>query len=126
MAVRWLVQTAAYLGDNAPTSQYRTVYADDATWQMGGHVQHGVEEIIAAAETRRRKGIGGPGSDSKHIVTPTHVEFDSGDAGTVTSYLTYWVDVSTAPSIQVCATYRDRVRRTPEGWRIAQRTITSD
>lgn len=121
--IRALIGRAAYLGDHGEAAQYAEIYSHDAVWEMGDERQVGVGTIISSATERRANGIGGPGSNTKHIVTPMDVRFTSVDEAVATSYLTFWTNTDSTPTVALITTYTDTVRRDPEGWRISYRSI---
>lgn len=120
IAIRNLVGLTALLGDEGEPEEYRSVYTRDATWCMGGSTQSGAEEIVAAAAGRRAEGVSGPGTGTRHLVVPLHVEV-TGDAANAVSYFLFLAGTA----IRTAGTYRDELVRTSEGWRIHSRQVTT-
>jgi hypothetical protein len=118
-AVRNVIGLTALLGDEGAPEDYRKVYAPSAVWQMGDAVQSGADEIAAAAAARRAEGVSGPGSGTRHLVTPLTIEV-TGDTATAVTYYTFLRGTSIAGG----GTYRDELARTEAGWRITRRDIT--
>lgn len=118
-AIRNLVGLAALLGDEGAPEDYRKVYEPDATWCMGGSRQFGADEIVAAAAARRAEGVSGPGTGTRHLVVPLHVEV-TGDTARAVSYFVFLAGTT----IRTVGIYRDQLVRTPAGWRIRGREIT--
>jgi len=119
-AIRNLVGLAALLGVGGDPEDYRRVYAPDATWCMGESRQSGADEIVAAAAGRRAEGVSGPGTGTRHLVVPLYVEV-TGDTARAVSYVVFLAGTA----IRTVGTYRDELVRTPGGWRIRGREITT-
>jgi len=118
--IRAVLSLAAYLADEGPLHDYDRVYTQDATWSAGGTTQTGLEEIIAASQGRRDSGRTGPGSHNRHVTLPVSVTVDGDQAETV-SYFMFVTSTNATPEIKMFATYRDKLRRTENGWRIIER-----
>ncbi|HEY0448807.1 nuclear transport factor 2 family protein [Actinophytocola sp.] len=122
-AIRSLLGLAARVGDEGEPDDYRRLYTPDATWTMGDTRQVGVEQIVAAARERRAEGVSGPGTATRHLVVPLHVDVTA-DSATAVSYFLFMGDTATAPSIKLFGTYRDELVRTADGWRLRGREAT--
>ena len=118
-AIRNVIGLTALLGDEGASEDYRKVYTPSARWQMGNAVAAGADEIVAAAAARRAEGVSGPGSGTRHFVTPLTVEV-TGDTATAVTYYAFLRGASVAGS----GTYRDELARTEAGWQITRRDIT--
>jgi hypothetical protein len=118
-AIRNVIGLTAYLGDQGAPEDYRNVYAPDATWQLGEATQSGADEIVAAAATRRAEGVSGPGTGTRHLVTPLTIEV-TGDTAMSVSYFVFL----SGTTIATTGTYHDELTRTGQGWRITRRDIT--
>ena len=118
-AIRNVIGLAALLGDQGAPEDYRKVYAPDAAWRMGEVTQDGADEIVAAAAARRAEGVSGPGTGSRHLVTPLTVEV-AGDTATAVSYYAFLMGTAIAAT----GTYHDQLARTGAGWQITRRDIT--
>jgi SnoaL-like domain len=123
--VEAVVRLTGLIGDTAPVGDYGRVYADDAVWETASERQVGIEQIVAAAAARRADGATGPGTASRHIVTPMAVRVDRDDA-TVSSYFLFIRSTSSGPGIAVAGVYEDRLRRIDGAWKIQHRTIATD
>jgi hypothetical protein len=120
-AIRNVIGLAALLGDQGDPEDYRRVYAPDATWRMGDVTQEGADEIVAAAAARRRGGVSGPGTGTRHLVTPMTVTV-TGDTARAVSYYAFLAGTT----IAITGTYQDELARTGAGWQIARRDIVAD
>jgi hypothetical protein len=118
-AIRNVIGLAALLGDQGAAEDYRKVYAPSAVWQMGDAIQDGADEIGAAAAARRAEGVSGPGSGTRHLVTPLTIEV-TGDTASAVSYYAFLA----GSAIAMTGTYRDQLTRTEAGWQITRRDIT--
>ncbi len=118
--IRSLIGRAAHLGDEGEPDDYRDLYTADATWSMGESTQTGIEAIVEATRQRRVQKVSGPGTDTRHLVVPLHVNTE-GDTGTAISYFLFFVNVATIPEVRMFGVYEDALVRTPAGWRIRHR-----
>lgn len=78
-----------------------------------------------AAELERRLAIGLPRfAATSHHVSNIEVDFDGDDAADTVTYLYAWHRYpDERPDAHLWAQYHDRFVRTPDGWRIAARTL---
>ena len=118
-AIRNVIGLTALLGDAGAPEEYRKVYAPLAVWQMGDAIQSGADQIVAAAAARRAEGVSGPGSGTRHLVTPMTIEV-TGDTAKAVSYYAFLA----GNAITMTGTYRDQLARTEAGWQITRRDIT--
>ncbi|WP_236792044.1 nuclear transport factor 2 family protein [Amycolatopsis sp. GM8] len=123
--IRAVLLLAAFLADEGKLTDYDRVYAQDATWTGGGKTQTGLDEIIAASQGRRDSGTTGIGSHNRHVTTPVSVTVD-GDQAEAVSYFMFVTSTNATPQIKMFATYRDKLRRTADGWRITERVNQPD
>jgi hypothetical protein len=119
-AIRNVIGLTAYLGDQGAPEDYRRVYAPHATWRMGDAVQAGADEIVAAAAARRREGVSGPGTGTRHLVTILTVHVD-GDTATAISYYMFLA----GNAIATAGTYHDELAHTEQGWQITRRAVAA-
>ena len=122
-AVRNLVAQLAMLADGGDLEEYVDLFTDDARWDMPGGELQGRENLLAGAIERRAAGTVGPGSNTRHVITTQAVAVD-GDEAVSDAYFQFWVNTATEPSIALFGTYRDRLVRTENGWKLAHRTIS--
>lgn len=107
--------------DSADWALLRTCFADDAEVVYGDgpplRGPHAVEEVC--------RGALDPLDASQHLVGTVLVDVD-GDDATSTCYLHAQHVRHGTPggdTFVVAGTYRDRLRRRPDGWRIVHRTL---
>lgn len=108
--------------DEKDFEKLRDVFLPDASAQLGSSSQDGVDEIID-----RISGTLDRFDGSQHMVGTHQVEID-GDTATCRCYLQAQhmrPAGEEPPLLTVGGRYEDRLVRTPEGWRIAHRTLTS-
>lgn len=131
-AIRTLLARVAHFADwQEDLERYLDLFTDDAVWEFPGDRRQQVEPtsvrgrdaIRADRLERRRTGFQGPGSDTHHLVTTVAVEVE-GDRATADSYWLFVGDTTASPTIRSIGRYRDRLRRTEDGWRLAHRVIT--
>lgn len=125
LAIRALIGRSAYLGDSGAPDSYREIYTTDAVWEFGDQRQDGIEEIVAATTERRKEGVSGPGTASRHVVIPMHVDID-GDEAVAHSYLQFFRNTDAAPTLAMLAVYEDTLHRTDGTWRISRRSVNLD
>ena len=108
--------------DRHEFEELRTVFLPDATARLGDVECDGIDAIIA-----RISGALTPLDDSQHIIANHEVHVD-GDRATSRCYL-HAQHVRRAadggPNFVVAGRYEDELVRTPAGWRIARRVLTS-
>lgn len=119
-----IVRLAQYADGLGSCEQYADLFTEDADWLMPGAPRHGRADILAGSIARRSEGGIGPGSNSRHVIASTAVEFDSDDDAIADSYWMYFVETDQVPRLTLVGTYRDTLRRTEEGWRMARREIS--
>jgi 3-phenylpropionate/cinnamic acid dioxygenase small subunit len=116
LAIADLVALHGHLVDAGELDRLSDVFTDDALYDLtalGAGVLTGVEAMRDAAV---RLGDGNP---LAHHVTNTVVEEDGGRVTVLSKFLGVRVDGTTGSG-----TYRDTVRMTSRGWRIAARRVT--
>jgi hypothetical protein len=100
----------------------RDVFLPDATARLGDEECDGIEAIIARVSRAL-----GPLDDSQHIISNHQVHVD-GDSATSRCYL-HAQHVRRAadggPNFVVAGRYEDVLERTPTGWRIRRRVLTT-
>ena len=108
--------------DEKDFDRLRSVFLPEATARLGSSSQDGIEEIIRRVSTTLARFVG-----SQHMVSTHQIEID-GDAAICRCYL-HAQHVrppgEEPPLLTVGGRYEDRFVRTPDGWRIAHRTLTS-
>ncbi|GAB2862119.1 hypothetical protein GCM10022221_72440 [Actinocorallia aurea] len=126
LEIRNVVARAAQYADTGDLDDYAALFTEDARWAMPGFPEkNGRAAIRAAGEARRAEGQTGPGSASRHLVSTVAVALD-GDRAVADSYWQFFVETaSEAPRLFSMGAYRDSFVRTGQGWRIAERAITS-
>ena len=125
LAVRSLiVRLAQYADGLGSVDQYAELFTEDAEWLMPGAPRHGREDIRRGSAERRAEGGVGPGSNSRHMIAGTAMEFVSPDEAIADSYWMYFVNTDTQAELKLVGHYRDTAVRTLAGWRIARREIT--
>jgi 3-phenylpropionate/cinnamic acid dioxygenase small subunit len=127
LEIRNLVAELAHMADMASEgdlSGYIGRFTEDARWELGGNEIRGRRDILAAAAQRRASGTQGPGTNSRHVITTQSVRVDGDGAATGEAYFLFVGDTDTTPQVKGIGHYRDRFRRTPEGWKLEHRIIT--
>jgi hypothetical protein len=125
LAVRSVIVRLAQYADGLGTvDQYVDLFTEDAEWLMPGAPRHGREDIRSGSTERRASGGVGPGSNSRHVVTSTAMEFTSPDEAVADSYFVYLVETDVAARVQLVGHYRDTVVRTADGWKMARREVS--
>lgn len=125
LAVRSLIVRLAQYADGLGTcEQYADLFTEDAEWLMPGAPRFGRADILAGSIARRAEGGIGAGSNSRHVITGTAMDFISHDEAVADSYWIYLVETHEIPTIKLMGHYLDTAVRTEAGWRIARREIT--
>lgn len=119
-----LARVAHITDGRGSLDEYVTLWTEDCVWESPvagrweGHQGHHDRHARFG-----RAGIQGPGAETFHVLTTTTVDVDGDEATSMSTWLLV-VDASTAPRILDIGTYRDRLRRSPTGWRIAHRVVS--
>ena len=62
---------------------------------------------------------------AEHVITTVSVDVgNEGDTAVAESCFQFWVDTAAAPVVRNLGRYRDELRRTGDGWRLARRSIS--
>jgi len=130
--IRTLIARVAHLADEGTMADYAAAFTPDVSWQMQANPAvglpasrtDGLEAFLAGTLDRREKGIGGPGSQMRHIVSTVAIDFDSDDRATVVAYWMLYGDTATAPRLVSMGRYDNVVVRSEGGWRVKHRGIT--
>lgn len=130
--IRSLLARLAHLADTGEVEEYLALFTEDAAWVIPAIPQtgvaaserNGIDAIGAGVRERREAGVQGPGSGTMHVVTTVAVCVDGDEAAAESTWL-FVVDTTGAPRVQAVGRYRDTLRRTPAGWRLARREITA-
>jgi 3-phenylpropionate/cinnamic acid dioxygenase small subunit len=119
-----IVRLAQYADGLGSCEQYADLFTEDADWLMPNAPRHGRANILEGSLARRAEGNVGPGSNSRHVVASTAVEFTGDDEAVADSYWVYYVETNVAPRVTLVGHYHDTIQRTSEGWKMARREIT--
>jgi 3-phenylpropionate/cinnamic acid dioxygenase small subunit len=127
--IRSLLARVAQLADAGTVEEYLELFTEDAGWEMPANPAVGAPadrragraDIAAGVRARRAAGLQGPGTATRHVVTSTAVDVESGSA---VSYWMFFVETTTAPRLVSIGRYDDRLRRSDDRWLLAHRTIT--
>ena len=119
-----IVRLAQYADGLGSCEQYAELFTEDAEWLMPNAPRHGRADILEGSLARRAEGTVGPGSNSRHVVASTAVDFSNDDEAVADSYWVYYVETNVAPRVTLVGHYRDTLQRTEDGWKMARREIT--
>ena len=119
-----IVRLAQYADGLGSCEQYAALFTEDADWMMPGAPRHGRADILAGSIARRADGGVGPGSNTRHVIATTAVDFTDADTAVADSYWMFYVETDAAPRLQLMGTYRDTLRRTADGWLMARREVS--
>jgi 3-phenylpropionate/cinnamic acid dioxygenase small subunit len=132
--IRNLVARVAHLADMDPDlDDYLDCFTDDAVWEFPGSASEdlghsrteGRDQIAADRRQRRADGFQGPGTNTRHVNTTLAVRVDGSDVAEAESYWLFVGDTLGSPVLRGIGHYHDRFSRTPEGWKLASRQITT-
>ena len=119
-----IVRLAQYADGLASCEEYAALFTEDAEWLMPGAPRPGRADILAGSLERRAAGGVGPGSNTRHVIASTAMEFPDRDTAVADSYWMFFVETDSAPRLQLMGTYRDTLRRTGGGWLMARREVS--
>lgn len=113
--------------DMDEAAKVAALFTEDGVWESAEATMEGRDQIAAAFEQRQANA----GRRSRHVCTNVAVTLTSADTADGLCYFTLYradgvegaVVFDTVPAM--VGEYRDRFRRTSDGWRIAHRTATA-
>ncbi len=118
-AIRQLMAIYNINGDRGRIDALAAVFADDGVIEFSGEASKGRAAIVARLSGG---GTRNPALElSRHHLTTSLIELD-GDGATARSYF----QVLTNQGLDHHGHYADRLVRTPDGWRIAHRSVRID
>ncbi len=124
LAIRNQVAKLAHAADHGALDEYIEFFTEDASWEMPEAPRRGRADIRAGAEERRRAGLTGPGSASRHVITTLAVEVTGQDHAVADSYFIFFRQTTTNPTIFNVGHYHDDFRFVDGHWRLHRRLIT--
>lgn len=120
-AVRDVIHRLALASDIGTIQEWADLMSDDVVLDLLGNVTEGREAGIAGAERRRSKGITGPDSNTRHLITTVVVDVvDDDTARSSTTALFVKLDGGVDPRIVV--TYNDTYQRSGDRWLLTHRS----
>jgi 3-phenylpropionate/cinnamic acid dioxygenase small subunit len=124
LEIRNVIHRLAQLADEGTLEDYAALFTDDAVWDAGAAfgVRRGKADIIAGGRERRAKGLAGPGTHKRHVITTTAVQVE-GERARARSYMLFYVDCDSSPRVGVVTVYQDEFRHSASGWKLAHRSI---
>ncbi|MFJ6573974.1 nuclear transport factor 2 family protein [Streptomyces sp. NPDC091292] len=121
--IRNVLARIAHASDEGSLDEYGACFTEDARWEMPGLVvRHGRTQICQAGAERRASAIAGPGTHTRHLISTTAVTVQ-GDEAVAESCWQFYVGTGERPVPASMGTYRDTLRRTDEGWQVAERIV---
>lgn len=111
----------AHFADSGRMDDWADLFADDGELHLFGRVQKGRQAIRDAV-------TGGGETATLHCVSNVRIDVVSKDEASGTAYVAAFVKAKDAATSSVVVpaavgVYRDRYRRTANGWRFAQRAF---
>ncbi len=123
LAIRNQVARIAHAADHGALDEYIEFFTEGASWEMPDAPRRGRADIRAGAEERRRMGLTGPGSASRHVITTIAVEVTDQDHAVADSYFIFFRQTTTTPTIFNMGHYHDDFRFVDGHWRLHRRQI---
>jgi 3-phenylpropionate/cinnamic acid dioxygenase small subunit len=128
--VQRLVAQLALQADAGTLEDYLDLFTEDAVWEVPANDRAGVpaarcvghDEIATSVRQRRALGVQGPGTGAMHHITTQEIEVH-GEQATGRIYYQFVAIVDGVPTIRTLGQYRDRYRRTTNGWKLAHRVV---
>jgi len=128
--IRNLIGRIAHLSDDGELEpDYLSLFTEDGRWgsKEGGVYYNGHAEILAAAKERRAQGRQGVGSGLLHFNVSCWITIDSADEAHAESYFAVVKkaeEFGGAATVMGTGRYNDTFRRTPDGWKFRERSVT--
>jgi 3-phenylpropionate/cinnamic acid dioxygenase small subunit len=132
LEIRNLVARIAQTADMAENlDDYLACFTKDAVWEFGGNSNEGLdpvrvvghESLRADRLERRARGVQGPGTPNRHVITTLAVDVGDDDTARTDSYFLLMADTTSDPRIRTVGHYLDHFVRTAEGWKLTSRQI---
>lgn len=124
LEIRNLIARVAQVADRGPLEDYGALFTQDAAWELPGGPRLGRDDILEGARQRRRDGVTGPGSRTRHLISTVSVVVQDACRATADSYWQFWRDTDRAPGLLNMGHYRDTLRVEEGAWKVARREIT--
>ncbi|GAA4545250.1 nuclear transport factor 2 family protein [Pseudonocardia xishanensis] len=132
VAIQSLLGRIAHLADTGDLADYRDCFIDDAEWwpprqptvDISEEPIRGSAALVAGAQQRRDKGIQGPGTNTRHVVSTFDIEPDGPDRARSRAYWRYYVETDSTPRLHSIGRYDDELVRTADGWRMRIRKVS--
>lgn len=134
LEIRNLVARIAHTADMADDlDDYLACFCEDAVWEFGGNSHEGLNPVRVEGRDalrqdrleRRARGVQGPGTPNRHIITTLAVDVGTDGTARADSYFLLMTDTTGSPRIRNVGHYLDHYRRTSEGWKLDSRRITT-
>jgi hypothetical protein len=142
LEIRNVIASLALLSDMGDIDEWGMLFTEDADYTTGsGAAWHGRAEIVESGRQRRARGTHGPGSGNRHLSASVLVRSTGPDTAEAESYLAMYKDLvpdgddhlpegsgkdgeaEKSPTLLVLGYYRDRFRRTSDGWKLFHREL---
>jgi hypothetical protein len=132
LEIRNVIAALALVSDMGDIEEWGMLFTEDADYTTAsGAGWHGRAAIVEGGRERRARGTHGPGSNNKHLSASVLVRSTGPDTAEVESYLAMYKDLAPegdgeaekSPELLVLGYYRDRFRRTSDGWKVAHREL---
>jgi hypothetical protein len=142
LEIRNVIASLALLSDMGDLDEWGRLFTEDAVYSLRGQpAEKSRAEIVESGRLRRSRGTHGPGSSNRHLSASVLVRSTGPDTAEVVSYLAMYKDLPPegddlgsgsadnggetvkSPELLVLGTYRDRLRRTSEGWKVTHRDL---
>jgi hypothetical protein len=133
LEIRNVIASLALLSDMGDIEEWGLLFTEDADYTIGGQpFEKGRAAIVESGRQRRTRGTHGPGSSNRHLSASVVVRTTGPDTAEAVSYLAMYKDlppedpdgeVVNSPELLVLGTYRDRFRRTSDGWKVTHRDL---
>jgi len=132
VAIQSLAGRLAHLADDGELADYLELYTDDAVWEFPGNplvgaepeTRRGRDDIGAGVVQRRRAGLQGPGSATRHVIHTIEVDVIASDEAVAVLYWMFYADTTKEPRLTSMGRYDDVYRKVSTGWKLAHRRIT--
>ena len=141
LEIRNVIASLALISDMGDIEEWGKLFTEDAEYTTGGGAAwRGRAEIVESGRQRRARGTHGPGSNNRHLSASVLVRSTGPDTAEAESYLAMYKDLppegddlpegsrkdgdmTKSPELLVLGYYRDRFRRTSDGWKVAHRDL---
>jgi hypothetical protein len=131
IAIRDVIYKSAMLQDSGRMAEYVNLFTEDGTWELKGEApspglfptqMRGRGMMLDVLQKLAAQKYIGPDSHRYHLKAQTVVTL-AGDTASASTYGMVYVSSDSKPQLAGFRIYNDKLVRTADGWKIAERVL---